>query len=282
MRQGRKDTGTRPARCSRSMPCTHAVMPAGRALWHSKNRASATIAKRHPPITMTSEFLSSEPPAALQMPAPTGPLSRARPGRERILASIRSAAIAEFSLHGLKGASTQAIAARAGLTKPQLHYYIPGKEELYEELLMQVLHDWKVVFSFEDHAGAPGAVLGDYIRKKLDHAFDNPEISRIFTREVLDGGRNLERYWPNARLWTQKKVDIINGWIARGLMRPLDPRLLLQHIWAMTQYHADYALQARVMMGVGTETAIDREQVARELIAFVLGGCGIQTAPKTS
>ena len=67
-----------------------------------------------------------------------------------------------------------------------------------------------------------------------------------------------------------------HGWIARGLMRPLDPRLLLQHIWAMTQYHADYALQARVMMGVGAETAIDREQVARELIAFVLGGCGIK------
>ena len=41
-------------------------------------------------------------------------------------------------------------------------------------------------------------------------------MSRIFTREVLDGGRNLERYWPNSRLWTQKKIDIINGWIARG------------------------------------------------------------------
>jgi TetR/AcrR family transcriptional regulator len=210
------------------------------------------------------------------MPAPDGPLSRARPGRERIMAAIREAAIAEFSLHGLKGTSTQAIALRAGITKPQLHYYIAGKEELYEELLMQVLHAWKVVFSFDQPASGPAAVLSDYIRKKLDHAFDNPEMSRIFTREVLDGGKNLEGYWPNSQAWTQKKIDIINGWIARGLMRPLDPRLLLQHIWAMTQYHADYALQARVMMGVGTETAIDREQVARELIAFVLGGCGIK------
>lgn len=216
----------------------------------------------------------------VDMPAPDGPLSRARPGRERIMAAIREAAIAEFSLHGLKGTSTQAIALRAGITKPQLHYYIAGKEELYEELLMQVLHAWKVVFSFDQAASGPAAVLSDYIRKKLDHAFDHPEMSRIFTREVLDGGKNLEGYWPNSQAWTQKKIDIINGWIARGLMRPLDPRLLLQHIWAMTQYHADYALQARVMMGVGTETAIDREQVARELIAFVLGGCGIQAPPK--
>ena len=216
-----------------------------------------------------------------QMPAPSGPLARARararPGRERIMAAIRAAAIAEFSLHGLKGASTQAIAARAGLTKPQLHYYIPGKEELYEELLMQVLHDWKVVFSFEDRAGDPGAVLADYIRKKLDHAFDNPEISRIFTREVLDGGHNLERYWPNARAWTQKKVDVINGWIARGLMRPMDARLLLMHIWAMTQSYADYALQTRVMLGLPSDAPVDREPIARELIAFVTLGCGIRT-----
>ena len=141
-------------------------------------------------------------------------------------------------------------------------------------LLMSVISDWKGMF--DAASSDPGKVLGDYIRSKIHLAFDKPEVSRIFTREVLDGGKNLEGYWPNSQTWTQKKIDIINGWIARGLMRPLDPRLLLQHIWAMTQYHADYALQARVMMGVGTETAIDREQVARELIAFVLGGCGIK------
>jgi TetR/AcrR family transcriptional regulator len=224
---------------------------------------------------MTADSAALAPPTAQEMPAPDGPLSRARPGRERIMAAIRTAAVTEFSLHGLKGASTQAIAARAGLTKPQLHYYIAGKEELYEELLMQVLHDWKVVFSFED-ARDPGSVLEDYIRKKLDHAFDSPEISRIFTREILDGGRNLDRYWPNARAWTQKKVDVINGWIARGLMRPLDARILLMHIWAMTQSYADYAIQTRVMLGLERDAPIDREPVARELVAFVLAGCGIR------
>lgn len=212
-----------------------------------------------------------------QMPAPQGPLSRQRPGREKILAAIRNAAVEEFSLNGLKGTSTKAIAERAGLTKPQLHYYITGKEELYEELLMQVLHDWKVVFAFEDHPGDPGAVLADYIRKKLDHAFDNPEISRIFTREVLDGGHNLHRYWPNARAFTQQKVDIINAWIAAGLMRPLDARVLLMHIWAMTQSYADYALQTRVMLGVAPDAPLDREPIAKELITFVLQGCGIRT-----
>lgn len=262
------------------MPSAHVLMHAVGQPLCAAERAQALPSLRGiaPAETMSTETLPHTAVAAQQMPAPSGPLSRARPGRERILAAIRAAAIAEFSLHGLKGTSTQAIAARAGITKPQLHYYIAGKEELYEELLMQVLHDWKVVFSFEEHANDPARVLNDYIRKKLDHAFDNPEISRIFTREVLDGGRNLERYWPNARAWTQKKVDIINGWIARGLMRPLDARLLLMHIWAMTQSYADYALQTRVMLGLPPDAPIEREPIARDLVAFVLGGCGIRNA----
>lgn len=224
---------------------------------------------------MNADSAALSPAVPPEMPAPDGPLSRARPGRERIMTAIRAAAVTEFSLHGLKGTSTQSIAARAGLTKPQLHYYIAGKEELYEELLMEVLHAWKVVFSFED-ASDPASVLNNYIRAKLDHAFDSPEMSRIFTREILDGGRNLDRYWPNARLWTQKKVDVINGWIARGQMRPLDARILLMHIWAMTQTYADYALQTRVMLGLPPDAPIEREPIARELVAFVLGGCGIK------
>ena len=202
--------------------------------------------------------------------------SRARQGRQRILADIRAAAITEFSQNGLKGTSTQAIADRAGLTKPQLHYYITGKEELYNELLMQVLHDWKVVFAFDAHSDEPAQVLSAYIRQKLDHAFDHPEMSRIFTREVLDGGHNLARFWPLSRQWTQKKIDAINGWIARGLMRPLDALLLLQHIWAMTQYHADYALQARAMARRGEGAPPEREPIARELIDFVLAGCAVR------
>ncbi len=213
--------------------------------------------------------------SGMRMPAPDGPLSRARPGRERILAAIRTAAIAEFSLHGLHGTSTQAIAARAGLTKAQLHYYIVGKEELYEELLLQVLYDWKVVFSFDGPDSDPANVLSRYIRLKLEHAFDHPEISRIFTREVLDGGSNLQAFWPHAREWTTEKIDTINTWIGQGKMRPLDARLLMVHIWSMTQTYADYALQTRVMLDLSPDAPFDRDAVAKEIIGFVLAGCGI-------
>ena len=201
--------------------------------------------------------------------------SRARPGRERILGAIREAAIAEFSRHGFKGASTQAIAERAGLTKPHLHYYISSKEELYEELLYSVLNGWSSAFVFDIDSDDPRTVLGGYVRKKLDYALDNPGLSRIFTTEVLGGGRNLGKYWPVALHSTQQKVQLIDRWIAEGRMRPLDATVLLMQIWGMTQHYADYGVQVHIMLGLAPDATIDREPIRRELTNSVLLGCGL-------
>jgi TetR/AcrR family transcriptional regulator len=202
------------------------------------------------------------------------PRSTARQNRERVMAAIHAAAIAEFSEKGLSGTSTQAIAERAGLTKPQLHYYIRGKEELYEELLMSVVADWKGMF--DATSSQPGEVLAAYIRSKLNLAFDKPQVSRIFTREVLDGGRNLAKFWPDSRRRTREKVAAIEGWIAQGLMRRVDPHTLLMAIWAMTQFYADSALQVQQLRKPGRPGwAPEREALIEELTGFVLRGCGI-------
>jgi TetR/AcrR family transcriptional regulator len=210
----------------------------------------------------------TEKTASVVQPPPRAP----RQSREQIMAAIRSAGIAEFSEKGLNGTSTQSIAQRAGLSKPQLHYYIAGKEQLYEELLMSVVSDWKGIFD----AGStdPARVLGDYIRSKVNLAFDKPEVSRIFTREVLDGGRNLDRFWPDSRKRTREKVAAINGWIARGLMEPVDAHMLLMGIWAMTQFYADSALQVRQLSH--PKKPPDKDAVAREITGLVLRGCGVR------
>lgn len=190
------------------------------------------------------------------------------------MAAIHAAAIAEFSEKGLNGTSTQAIARRAGLSKPQLHYYIAGKEELYGELLLSVVSDWKDMF--DAASNDPARVLGNYIRSKIDLAFDKPEISRIFTREVLDGGRNLDRFWPDARKQTREKVAAINGWIAKGLLQPVDAHMLLMAIWAMTQFYADSALQVQQLRKPAQAGWMpQRRTLVDELTRFVLRGCGI-------
>ena len=232
----------------------------------------------------------------MESPVAAAPRTRNRPGRARILAAIRDAAIIEFSQHGFKGASTQAIAQRAGLTKPQLHYYIAGKDELYQQLLREVLAGWSNVFVVDGQEDDPRAVLVRYIREKVDYSLDNPMLSRLFTRELLDGGPNLGSYWPVALASTQTKIDLIERWVAEGKLRALDARLLLMHIWAMTQHYADYALQVRVMLQATGHAADDaasaegdvsrsdppdrslplpRDTVVREITNLVLLGCGL-------
>ena len=197
--------------------------------------------------------------------------SRTQRARAGVLDSIRQAAIDEFSVHGFNGTSTQSIANRAGLTKPQLHYYIAGKEELYEEVLHSVLNDRIMSLALDN--SDPRAELSSYIRRKLDYALDNPAQSRIFTNEIISGGRFLSKYLPRAVESAQRNVDVINEWIAKGLLRPLDGRMLLMHIWAMTQQYADYSMRTRAILGLKANAPIDRERVAHEITSLVLEGC---------
>ncbi|OZI63372.1 TetR family transcriptional regulator C-terminal domain-containing protein [Bordetella genomosp. 11] len=210
------------------------------------------------------------------MSTPLPRLQRQNANRERILGAIREAAISAFDQHGFRGTSTQDIATRAGLSKPQLHYYIVSKEALYQELLQDVLHGWSAGFVFEDpNSDQPADVLREYIRKKVDYSLDFPALSRIFTRELLDGGPNLGRYWPIALASINQKVAVIENWMRTGQIRRTDPRLLLINIWSMTQHYADYDIQVRIMLGVAPGAPMDREPIVRSITDMVLRCCGL-------
>ena len=48
--------------------------------------------------------------------------------------------------HGLRGASMEAIAARAGVAKPTLYAYFPDKQALFAALLDRVIGTWRGEF----------------------------------------------------------------------------------------------------------------------------------------
>lgn len=195
--------------------------------------------------------------------------------RRDMMENIRNAAITEFSQHGFNGTSTQAIAQRAGLKKSQLHYYIVDKESLYADVLSIVFRYWANLITFDTESMNPVQVLTQYIRQKLEFSFTHPELSRIFTTELLSGAQRLEAFWPDAVINTRRKVDLINSWVAEGLLRKLDGRLLLMHIWAMTQYYADYAVQAELVLEASLLDPHTRESIFEELVDFILLGCGL-------
>ncbi|MCR8724556.1 TetR family transcriptional regulator C-terminal domain-containing protein [Frigidibacter sp. ROC022] len=196
--------------------------------------------------------------------------------RRRILAAIRDAAIDEFASKGLVGASTQAIAQRAGLTKPQLHYYISSKEELYEDILVYILDEWKEIFISSSAGDTPEQIIRAYIHKKLEYGKRNPKASRLFTAEITNGAPFLSRHLAQYQASTQEAVALIRSWVDQELIRPVDPLLFQMHIWAVTQHYADFEVQIKSFMQIGENEEFDMDHVEEEVVTLFLRACGLK------
>ena len=68
------------------------------------------------------------------MPSPPKPKPKTRIQREK-QDIILDAALNIFSLHGFRGATIDQIADAAGMSKPNLLYYIASKEEIHRRLM---------------------------------------------------------------------------------------------------------------------------------------------------
>ena len=202
-------------------------------------------------------------------------------GRSRkytqVLRVIDQAAIEVFASEGLAGASTQAIADKAGLSKAQLHYYIGSKEALYRHILQDILDDWIVVFGFADEAFGPRKVLGDLIRRKMVFSFEHPLRSRIFTAEMMRGAPVLGGMMDTSKARTDQAAAVIGNWMEQGLMDKADPMLVLFHIWAVTQFYADHATQAAYFRNVAQDgDDKDRSYLIAQVTDFLLKGAGVK------
>ncbi|MGI6856209.1 TetR family transcriptional regulator C-terminal domain-containing protein [Mesorhizobium sp. 1B3] len=203
-------------------------------------------------------------------------------GREKVLdrrrkvhEAIRQAAIDEFAANGFSGTSTQAIATRAGLTKAQLHYYISSKEELYEKILLEIMDEWRDIFFISSSEGEPEKVIREYIRKKLEFGWKQPNASRVFSNEVAAGAPFLRKHWLQSLHAAHDAASIFQSWIDRKLILPVDPLLFQVHMWAVTQHYADFGQQVRVMVGGDEQAELDREHIVEEVSTLFLRACGI-------
>lgn len=194
--------------------------------------------------------------------------------RRELRQAIHDAAIHEFSRTGLAGTSTQAIAQRAGISKAQLHYYISSKEDLYREVLGSIVAEWSAIFFLSADAGDPATAIAEYVGRKLRHALEHPEMSRLFAHEMARGAPEMSRHWPELRQSVDEANAIIRGWVDSGQIAPVDPLLFQIHIWAVTQHYADYETQVRVLTGAG-EAPLDAGRIIAEATALILRGCGL-------
>jgi TetR/AcrR family transcriptional regulator len=165
---------------------------------------------------------------------------------------ILDAALEVFSLHGFRGATLDQIAEVSGLSKPNLLYYFPSKEEVHTALLTGLLDTWLDPLRAMDPKGAPVAEILGYVRRKLDLARDFPRESRLFAGEILQGApRMRSAIEGDLRNLVAEKAAVLTRWMDEGRIARVDPVHLIFSIWALTQHYADFDVQVRAVLGPG-------------------------------
>jgi TetR/AcrR family transcriptional regulator len=182
-------------------------------------------------------------------------------------ALILDAALEVFSAFGFRGSTVDQIAARSGLSKPNLLYYFRSKDEIYKAVLERTLALWLTPLQALDPAKDPVEELTRYISAKLDMSFANPQASRLFANEILHGAPKIEAFLKGPlKALVDRKAEVINGWVKDGKLAPIDPYHLIFAIWAVTQHYADFAVQVEAVIGAMPQAPALKEQVCKLLL----------------
>lgn len=206
----------------------------------------------------------------------TAPARRQRRDGALRRAAVLDAGLAVFSTVGLHGASLDQIAERAGLSKTNLLYYFPSKEDLYVAVLRRVLDVWLDPLQALDAGSEPAEALKRYIRTKVTLSRDAPQASRLFCLEIVQGAHLLRPELEGPlRALVEAKAAVLRGWIAEGQIGAHDPHHLVFAIWAITQHYADFAVQVSAVTGRDlTDEAFFEETVASTQ-KLILGSLGL-------
>ncbi|WP_238370292.1 TetR family transcriptional regulator C-terminal domain-containing protein [Heliomarina baculiformis] len=177
-------------------------------------------------------------------------------------ATILDAALDVFSLRGFGGATVDQIAATAGLSKPNLLYYFPTKEAIYEALLGGLLDTWLDPLRAMKPSGEPLPEILAYVQRKLEMSRDFPRESRLFANEIIQGAPLIESELSGAlRSLVDEKAKIINQWAEEGRIARVNPHHLFFSIWSLTQHYADFDVQVRAVLGEGVDDPFPEAEI---------------------
>ncbi|TPW31272.1 TetR family transcriptional regulator C-terminal domain-containing protein [Pararhizobium mangrovi] len=173
-----------------------------------------------------------------------------RANRERIL----DAGLEIFSRYGFKGSTIDQIAAKAGMSKPNLLYYFRRKGEVYDAVLGDLLSLWLDPLREMRAEGEPLDEIRRYVFRKLEISRDRPRESRLFANEMLTGAPRIHGLLAGElKTLVDEKASVMRGWIENGTLAPVDPYHLIFSVWATTQHYADFDVQVRAVLGGGKE-----------------------------
>lgn len=205
--------------------------------------------------------------------APTRRARAVAAKREAILA----AALEFFSQFGIHGTSLDKVAERADVSKTNLLYYFPSKEELYIAVLKHILDVWLAPLRALRDDLQPLEAIGEYIRMKLEVSRDHPQASRLFCLEMLQGAPLLKGELDGMlKALVEEKSAVIEGWIEQGRLAPVEPHHLIFMLWATTQHYADFATQVQAITGQTLSDESFFQQTVENVQRMVIEGIRVR------
>ncbi|MFV0801362.1 HTH-type transcriptional regulator RutR [Brucella sp. MAB-22] len=186
---------------------------------------------------------------------------------------ILDAALEVFSAYGFRGSTVDQIAEKAGMSKPNLLYYFPRKQNIYVTVLEDTLATWLEPFEHINPDGDPLEELRRYIAVKLEMSAKKPEASRLFANEILHGAPAISDFLKgHLKQLVDEKAAVIHRWIAEKRLAPVDPYHLIFTIWAVTQHYSDFSVQVGAVLGQRSEEAGFYDETAKAVSAIILDG----------
>ena len=184
-------------------------------------------------------------------------------------ALILDAALEVFSAYGYRGSTVDQIAAKCGLSKPNLLYYFKRKEDIYTAVLERTLALWLAPLQALDPEKNAIEELTRYITAKLDLTFARPEASRLFANEILHGAPHVAPFLKGPlKELVAAKAKVIRGWVESGELKPVEPEHLIFAIWAVTQHYADFAVQVEAVLESKPQPAL----ITGHVVGLLLNG----------
>lgn len=158
--------------------------------------------------------------------------------------AILEAALDIFATYGFRGSTLDQIAARSGISKPNILYYFDDKETIHAKLLARLLETWLEPLEHLSDNGDPVDEICAYVERKLAMSRDYPRESRLFANEILQGApRILKDLSGPLKSLMDEKTALIQSWINAGKIKAIDPHHLIFSIWSTTQHYADFDVQ---------------------------------------
>ena len=175
--------------------------------------------------------------------------------RRRDAGATREALLAAgtklFAEHGYDGVPVAAIAEKAGVNKAMINYHFGGKRKLYLAIVNATFAEMveRVERLAESPRPAPDVLrelvadVGDMGRRR------HPHFCTMFLREVLTGGKHLDRGVIDqpARIFGAVQRIVARG-VRDGDFRPVDPLLThLSLIGSLVFFFATAPFRERVL-----------------------------------